>query len=102
MPRRVVTLRLWEILLAFAAITAAFVIGLYFVVHWNNQRIADIQSARLSSCERTYEGIREVFRPLFPAHPTPRQRTDLETFNTTIDRLRDGCAKQTRVKKGKA
>lgn len=64
----------------------------------NRTRIHDIQDARLSSCRQTYEGIREVFKPFFPANPNPAQRKDLYTFNTTINGLKANCVNQTKVK----
>lgn len=68
----------------------------------NRERIGDIQRSRVESCERSYEGIREVFRPLFPRSDdpaTPRNElNDLATFNRTIDRLKAGCAQQISTK----
>lgn len=62
----------------------------------NEARIADIQKTRIESCELTYAGIREVFRPFFPQPPrTPKQQADLDKFNSTIVRLQNGCKKQT-------
>jgi membrane-associated HD superfamily phosphohydrolase len=65
----------------------------------NKNRIKDIQISRIESCKKTYEGIREVFKPFFPKDPkTKRQIENLELFNTTIDNLKKGCEKQTKAK----
>jgi hypothetical protein len=70
----------------------------------NSNRIKEIQKSRLESCERTYNGIREVFLPFFPHPPrTHRQKADLKKFNTTINKLVKACVKQTKpkpIKKG--
>lgn len=63
----------------------------------NADRISDIQSARAASCRRTYEGIREVFKPFFPPKPNARQKADQDKFNRTVDRLKANCNKQTRT-----
>lgn len=66
------------------------------LIHENNERIEDIQESRTASCRDTYSGIYEVFRPFFPPVPrTPEQDANLEKFNDTIERLREGCTKQT-------
>lgn len=66
----------------------------------NTQRISDIQAARLESCERAYEGVREVFKPFLPkpGKGTPEQRRNARKFNRTVDRLKGQCDKQTGVK----
>lgn len=64
----------------------------------NQQRIADIQKSRVASCEQTYEGIRQVFKPFFP--PPPRsaaQQADLDKFNRTIAKRKAQCVKQTKA-----
>ena len=62
----------------------------------NDNRIADIQKARIESCEKTYAGIHEVFSEFFPPEPrTPEQLNDVERFNSTINKLQKGCTKQT-------
>ena len=62
----------------------------------NENRIADIQAARIESCQRTYGGISEVFSPFFPTMPrTPEQISRIEKFNQTINKLQADCAKQT-------
>jgi hypothetical protein len=61
----------------------------------NRNRIVEIQLARASSCRQTYEGVREVFRPLFPPQPDEQTQDRLDTFNQTIDDLKAACVKQT-------
>jgi hypothetical protein len=40
----------------------------------NNNRIDDIQKARLNSCRHTYLGIFEVFKPFLPPKPSKHPR----------------------------
>jgi len=63
----------------------------------NRMRVDEIQQAREESCQRTYEGIREVFKPLFPPKPNPTQKESLKTFNDTIDDLKSQCDTQVQV-----
>lgn len=76
-------------------------LGVLLVLGWvaNSHRIHEIQSSRTVSCERTYEGIREVFRPFFrpPDKSTPKEKADQLKFNITIDRLKKNCSKQTKT-----
>jgi len=113
-------IHLAPIIWAFIALTLIFfgtVIGFAWIVHdvndnskqltqlvaenrkllkANDDRIKDIQNARIESCEKTYAGIHEVFSEFFPPEPrTPEQLNDIERFNQTINRLQAGCAKQT-------
>ena len=105
--------RLAPIVWAFIGLTVVFFstcVGFAWVVHdvndnsdqltalvaENQARITDIQTTRIESCERTYEGIREVFSPFFPKPPlTQQQLNNLERFNKTIADLRAGCVNQT-------
>lgn len=65
----------------------------------NENRIDDIQVSRVSSCRQTYNGIHDVFLPFFPPQPrTAEQAADVKKFNDTIERLRNGCTKQTKPK----
>lgn len=67
----------------------------------NHNRISEIQQSRVDSCKGTYRGIKEVFKPFFPAAPrTNEQQADLDKFNQTINRLQKGCVKQTKAKVG--
>lgn len=75
----------------------AFTAALVFAWQANNNRISDIQHARKASCERTYEGIREVFKPFFPKHPKGKQLRDEQKFNRTINGLKAHCTIQTRT-----
>lgn len=93
----------WKLLSLWIA-AFSVVVGLLFVQ--NGRRVDDIQQARLASCERTYEGIREVFRPFFPVDPvtgeplpeaTDEQIENLNTFNATIKEKKAQCGKQTQV-----
>jgi predicted PurR-regulated permease PerM len=106
--------RLRPIRIAFIILTIVFfavLVGFAWVVHdvqqnsgrintlvaENSNRIHDVQQSRVESCQKTYEGIREVFKPFFPQHPTNKQQIDnLEKFNTTINKLKAACDKQTK------
>lgn len=61
----------------------------------NQKRINEIQAARVASCKRTYEGIREVFKP-FTTNP---KDPNVIKFNNRIDQLKANCPIQTHVKK---
>lgn len=93
MPRRVVTLHRWQIVGAFVAVTAGFVIGAVIFAGWNNDRIADIQQSRIASCRQTYEGVRQVFRPFLrpPAKRSAKERRDVRKFNATVNELKRRC-----------
>ena len=66
----------------------------------NGERIADIQQARIFSCQTTYEGIRQVLR-IF-ARPknqrTAKEQRDIDKFNRRVDQLKRGCGVQTGVR----
>lgn len=96
MPRRVVVLHRWQIASAFAAVTLAFVGAAGWLTH--QQR--EIQRERVASCERTYEGVREVFRPFFRPTKvrTRKERHDIRKFNRTVQRLKAHCDKQITTK----
>jgi hypothetical protein len=88
------------------------IIGLIAVLIWfgvsvvslsnqNQQRIDDIQTSRVQSCEQTYEGVRQVFHPFFvpEAQETRKQRADQAKFNRVVDRLKAKCDKQVATRK---
>ena len=108
MPRHTVTLRRWQVGLAFTMVTLAFVVGLVWLTHVshevsvkNHDRIADIQRGRLESCQRTYEGVRQAFKPFFKrSRTTAEGRRDLRTFNRNIDHLKAQCDDKTHVHLG--
>jgi hypothetical protein len=83
-------LSLWII-----AMSAAVILG----IRANTHRISDVQASRIESCERTYEGIRTVFKPFFPDPKTAdsTQLRNLIRFNNILDRLKRQCDTQTRV-----
>lgn len=92
--------KIWDNL-ATASILGALAVlacGFYLIVHNNDARINDIQKSRIESCRRTYEGVRQVFQPLLPPRKkqTPKQRSDIDKFNTTVNNLKHGCVKQIR------
>jgi hypothetical protein len=122
MPHRIVEVRRWQIVVSFLAVTIAFVVGLAWIVHVqddvnrknhdritdlvrlqlevnrkNQARVNDIQHDRVVSCRRTYEGVREIFKPLLPPPPklTVRERRNLRIFNHRIDQLKAHCPGQT-------
>jgi hypothetical protein len=67
----------------------------------NTKRINEIQASRTASCRQTYRGVRNVFRPFFPKHPSDKkQARTIRKFNGTIDALVAGCESQTKPKHG--
>jgi len=62
----------------------------------NQNRIAEIQQSRVDSCRRTYEGVREIFRPFLQPGQTPQQAASWEKFNQSIDTLKAKCKAQTK------
>ncbi len=112
MPMKPVTVRRWEVLLVFVLLAISFTVGLVLVDHAsdkakaaahqaeqlsreNRSLIARIQRARLESCERTYEGVREIFAPILPRRArTPKEAHDIRVFNTRVDELKAGCPAQ--------
>ena len=103
MPFKTVTIHRWKVAGAFVALAISFSAAVAWGTHLshevnkkNSDRIADIQQGRLESCQRTYEGIRQAFRPFLPP-PRARSRIvrlRLHKFNTNIDRLKAQCAVQ--------
>lgn len=96
MPQRVVVVHLWQVVLAFIAVTTAFVIQGILLT----QTINDVNHDRVVSCERTYEGVREIFKPFFTPldTQTPKQRRDIAKFNRRIETLKSRCGIQTGTK----
>jgi hypothetical protein len=79
-------------LVGYLILTFFVALGFYF----NSQRVGDIQKSRVASCQQTYEGIREVFRPFFPPRPRSKeQQANLDKFNRIVDRRKANCTKQT-------
>lgn len=76
-----------------------FSVLVFYALQENRNRVDEIQQARLSSCERTYEGVREIFKPFLSAPPaTAKQKKDRALFNSTVDELKANCAVQTKTK----
>jgi hypothetical protein len=107
MLRETVEVRRWQIFISFAAVTIAYCVGLWLIVHVqndvnkkNHERIEDINSDRVVSCKRTYEGVREVFRPFFPPEDkrSAEQQKNITIFNRRIHFLKKHCPSQTGVK----
>lgn len=88
------------ILIAFGVITVCFfatLLGFMFLLRQNRNRISDIQQSRVFSCQQTYRGVEEVFRPFFPSKEaaTREQLNDLEKFHQQVLKLVAGCKHQT-------
>jgi hypothetical protein len=90
---------------AFILLALAVTVGLWRLqglAAANRERIADIQSNRVASCERTYSSYIEVFRPFFPSGPptkknkrwAPEQRRDWGKLSRTVERLKGRCDEQ--------
>lgn len=93
MPQHVITLRRWQVGLAFFAVAVSFTAGAWIFTGYNGDRIRDIQRNRVESCRLTYEGVRQVFRPFFrPVRVrTPKERHDIRKFNRRVDDLKADC-----------
>lgn len=63
----------------------------------NRSLLLEVQRSRVESCQRTYEGVREIFRPFFPPlkQATPKQRRDRRKFNRRVNQLKAHCPAQT-------
>ena len=59
-----------------------------------DERLAQIQKARIQSCKLTYEGVRRVFQPFIPNHATGPERERVRKFNDRIDELKRDCKNQ--------
>lgn len=86
MPMHAVTIRRWQLGLAFLILALSYVAGLFW-----------IQEGRLQSCERTYQGVADVFAPFKPAHLTDGQKRDWEKFERRIAFLKGNCGNQIRL-----
>src|SRR5215212_4674166 len=58
--------------------------------------VVSLQRSRVESCQRTYDGIHQVFKPFFrpPSEQTAQQKEDQAKFLATIARLKKGCEHQ--------
>lgn len=72
---------------------------IFLIIGWeaNQNRIKDIQRSRVQSCERTYEGIRMVFKPFLAGPQTQKQKKNIQKFNNRIDTLKSKCVIQTKA-----
>jgi hypothetical protein len=86
--------RAQALFIAWLGLVVAVAIGFWKI----SRLVDDIQQSRIESCERTYQGVREIFKPLLPPVKTrtAKQRHDLKIFNDRIDQLKHGCATQTK------
>lgn len=67
----------------------------------NTNRIREIQESRIESCKRTYQGIREVIQSFYPPPPrTQIEQNQINDFESTVVRLRQGCFTQTKPESG--
>lgn len=84
---------------AFTAFLLAVILSSAIAVYLNSERVDDIQKDRVASCQRTYEGVREVFRPFFRTKRlrTVKEQGNIDRFNARIDELKAGCDEQTGV-----
>lgn len=66
----------------------------------NANRVNDIQQSRVYSCQKTYEGIKEVFKPFLsaPRKRTAQEQRDIIVFNKTIQHLKVKCNTQVKPK----
>lgn len=81
-------------LMAFAYLVIG--VGISSSFYANGNRVSDLQRSRVESCERTYEGVRLIFKPFLPpaGTRTPKQQRDLKRFNDRVDNLKARCDEQ--------
>jgi hypothetical protein len=93
MPTQTVSLHRWQIVAAFISVTTAFVVQGVLLT----QTINNVNHDRVVSCQRTYEGVREIFKPFFqpPKQRTHKQSRDIGKFNHRVDELKGRCDIQT-------
>lgn len=88
--------------LALATIFLYLSMGGIAVFGWisNANRVNDIQQNRVYSCQKTYDGIREVFKPFLsaPKKRTAQEQKDIDLFNKTIAHLKAKCHAQVKPK----
>lgn len=77
-----------------------FSLAVGYAIRVQREQTNDIQKSRLHSCQASYEGIREVFKPFFrpPDVQTAKEKADQLKFNSIIDRRKAKCAAIVRVK----
>lgn len=68
------------------------------LIHENQARIQDIRRANFRSCKVAFRGIKNVFTPFYPPHPTRKQKLEIAKFNHRIVRLEKRCERQFRSK----
>ena len=102
MPHRKLARTIWANLAVIALLLVTVIAGIGWVENHqrsdeNRDLIRQIQEQRVVSCERTYEGVREVFAPFMVPEliTTPEQLQRVRTFNDTIDGLKNRCHGQT-------
>lgn len=61
--------------------------------------IQDVEAARVESCRRTYEAVRQIFMPFLADSP---DKKGVRLFNARIDALKRDCPRQTHATKGGA
>lgn len=99
MPHRRAARFLWHNLAVVALLLAALSSSLS--LYLNGERLDDINRDRVVSCVRTYEGVREVFKPFFRAKSqrTRREQRNVDRFNERVDELKARCGQQTGVRR---
>jgi hypothetical protein len=90
----------WRLLTAWIFI---FTMVCIYLIASNRNTLHNVQAGRVASCKKTYESIRQVFKPFaVPVKKrTERQRIQSNTFNNTINSLKRQCVFQTHVKQPK-
>lgn len=115
MPHRKVARAVWHNLAVIALLIAAGVMLAGYIANehraeetrnlavQNRTRVKEIrqnqlliQQSRVESCQRTYEGVRQVFQPFLRPHPRGEEARRIARFNERIDMLKLGCVTQTK------
>lgn len=100
MPRRLLRKAFWGRHLAVFTLILTALLNTALIVELvttNGDRIDDIQRARVESCRRTYEGVRQIFQPFLAKSP---DRKGVQIFNSRVDDLKAQCPAQVHVNPG--
>ena len=75
--------------------------GVWSALQQNQNRVSDLQAARVASCVQTYNGVRQVFKPFFRTKSvrTAKEQRNIDKFNRRINQLIASCPEQTKASK---
>lgn len=64
------------------------------LIHENQKRISDIQTANINSCKTAFTGIRKAFTPFYPPKRTEEQQKVIDKFVHRLTILEHKCEEQ--------